>query len=358
MGDTSSGKSSLLSALAQLQLPSNDKITTRTPLRLRMEKSDKKYAEVCIKWDANSAYKDEAAWPVVTLENWNDVAAMISEAQNLILDRGQVEVAFDVVEVNVYGPECTDLTLIDLPGIVRTVGKNETKRLIDDIKQLIDSYLSNPRCVILAVQPANVDFHNSQIMADAHEVDPATRRTIPVITKPDLIDSGAESGVKRLLLGEEMDFDMGFHMVKCRNQKALNDDVSMEEGMREETKYFNTVAPWKDLDMKLFGVVNLRTKLSKLQVRMIQESVPGIIKEIVDKRQEVTTRLSLLGSLVSTNRERRDYFSQIAKGMTDVVGKTLGGDSAALRQDGVTFLSEEHAQFTQFRTEVLSQKLA
>jgi predicted GTPase len=41
MGDTSSGKSSLLSALTQIQLPSNDQITTRCPLRLRMEKSDK-----------------------------------------------------------------------------------------------------------------------------------------------------------------------------------------------------------------------------------------------------------------------------------------------------------------------------
>ncbi len=358
MGDTSSGKSSLLSALAQLQLPSNDQITTRCPLRLRMEKSARKHAQVGIKWDSASTYKDEKAWPVAKLDNWNDVAAKISEAQTLILKRGQVEVAFDVVEVNVYGPECIDLTLIDLPGIVRTVGKNETTRLIDDIKRLIDSYLVNPRCVILAVQPANVDFHNSQILADAHKVDPETRRTIPVITKPDLIDNGAEGGVKRLLLGEEVNFDMGFHMVKCRNQKALNDKVSMEEGMREEAKYFNSVAPWKDLDKDLFGVVNLQTKLSKLQVRMIKESLPGIIQEIVEKCQSVTSRLNAVGSLVTSDRERRDYFSQIAKGMTEVVAKTLGGDSAALRKDGATFLSEEHFRYTQFRNEVMGAKLA
>eukprot|EP01032_Pedospumella_encystans_P016705 gene16705-19051_t len=332
MGDTSSGKSSLLSALAQLQLPSNDQITTRCPLRLRMEKSEKKHAQVGIKWDAASAYKDETAWPVVKLDSWDDVATKISQAQALILLRGQVEVAFDVVEVNVYGPECIDLTLIDLPGIVRTVGKNETKRLIDDIKRLIDSYLSNPRCVILAVQPANVDFHNSQILADAHEVDPETRRTIPVITKPDLIDDGAEGGVKKLLLGEEVNFEMGFHMVN--------------------------VVPWKDLDKELFGVVNLRTKLSKLQVRMIKESVPGIIQEIVERRQKVASRLQAVGTLVLSDRERRDYFSQIAKSMTEVVAKTLGGDSAALRQDGVTFLSAEHTRYAQFRNDVMGAKLA
>jgi interferon-induced GTP-binding protein Mx1 len=83
-------------------------------------------------------------------------------------------------------------------------------------------YLKNQRCVILAVVPANVDFHNSQIMADAKQVDPDGARTIPVITKPDLIDPGSEGGVMSLLLGERMKFQHGFHMIKGRGQAALN----------------------------------------------------------------------------------------------------------------------------------------
>ena len=67
------------------------------------------------------------------------------------------------------------------------------------------------RCVILAVHPSNVDFHNSQILNEAKEVDPKGSRTIPVLTKPDLIDEGAETSVKDLLLGNKTDkFDMGF----------------------------------------------------------------------------------------------------------------------------------------------------
>ena len=54
-------------------------------------------------------------------------------------------------------------------------------------------------------------------MADAILVDPETKRTIPVITKPDLIDKGAESSVLDLLMGEKKSFLMGFHMVKCRS---------------------------------------------------------------------------------------------------------------------------------------------
>lgn len=71
------------------------------------------------------------------------------------------------------------------------------------------------RCVILAVHPSNVDFHNSQILNEAKEVDPKGSRTIPVLTKPDLIDEGAETSVKDLLLGDKTDkFEIGFHMVK------------------------------------------------------------------------------------------------------------------------------------------------
>jgi hypothetical protein len=115
-----------------------------------------------------------------------------------------MDVARNIVRVNVAGPDCKDLTLIDLPGIVRSVGVVESATLAKDSKCLIDDYLGNSsRCVILAVYPANLDFHNSQIIADAKKVDPDTSRTLPVITIPNLIDEGAKDGVKALLLGHK-----------------------------------------------------------------------------------------------------------------------------------------------------------
>ena len=56
MGDTSSGKSSLLSAISQIQLPSNDQLTTRCPLRLRMARSESEKACVAVQWHASSSY--------------------------------------------------------------------------------------------------------------------------------------------------------------------------------------------------------------------------------------------------------------------------------------------------------------
>ena len=63
--------------------------------------------------------------------------------------------------MDVYSKDCADITLIDLPGIVRAVGKNDDPRVVKDIKIMIDEYLINERCIIFAIVPANVEFHNS-----------------------------------------------------------------------------------------------------------------------------------------------------------------------------------------------------
>ena len=50
MGDTSSGKSSLLSMISQVELPSNDKLTTRCPIMLQMHKKDVISGRVKVVW--------------------------------------------------------------------------------------------------------------------------------------------------------------------------------------------------------------------------------------------------------------------------------------------------------------------
>ena len=58
MGDTSSAKSSVLSAISMIQFPSNDKLTTRCPMRLRMERNNEVSSRVYVKWHKNSKYQD------------------------------------------------------------------------------------------------------------------------------------------------------------------------------------------------------------------------------------------------------------------------------------------------------------
>jgi hypothetical protein len=54
-----------------------------------------------------------------------------------VLEKSGKQIAQDIVEVEVYGPEMTDLTLIDLPGYVKVGDKVQTGSIVDEINVLI-----------------------------------------------------------------------------------------------------------------------------------------------------------------------------------------------------------------------------
>ena len=54
-----------------------------------------------------------------------------------MLEKSGKQIAQDIVEVEVYGPEMTDLTLIDLPGYVKVGDKVQTGSIVDEINVLI-----------------------------------------------------------------------------------------------------------------------------------------------------------------------------------------------------------------------------
>ncbi|CAJ1965009.1 unnamed protein product [Cylindrotheca closterium] len=328
MGDTSSGKSSLLSMISMVELPSNDKLTTRCPIRLQMHTKESKSATVKIIWKDIPEGPDFEFIPrKVTEANWDDLTGYILDAQKHIVAKRNKEAARDVVSVEMTCPHCEDLTLIDLPGIVRSHGKGESAGLSQDIEALLSDYLTNPRCVILAVLPANVDFHNSQIMAEALKVDPDTKRTIPVLTKPDLIDSGAEGGVKELLLGEKTEhFEIGFHMVKGRGQEALNKKTTIEEGLAQEASFFYNKEPWRGIEDKtLFGTTALRVKLGKLQMKLIRLSFHNIVSEMKEKRDSAVSSRQELGVIPSNLTEKRALFRKVTDDFCRSIGPLVFG---------------------------------
>ena len=216
MGDTSSGKSSLLSAISGVIFPSADGMCTRCPTRLRMERSSDDFkATVHINWHPTSKYapKKKTDCPRVVLKEISQITKAIADAQKNIISCAQQDVAKDIIEINISGPDYVNLTVVDLPGIVKFAGKNQETTLAADIDNLLDDFLQNDRCVILAVMPANMHFSNTEIMPRALKVDPSTQRIIPVITKPDLIDPGAEGEVLQLLLGNKtQDFKLGLQV--------------------------------------------------------------------------------------------------------------------------------------------------
>ena len=96
MGDTSSGKSSLLSALSQIELPSSHEITTRCPTRLRMESDPNFSCTVNIIW--HDKEKKLETFPVGDSQG---ITSTISTAQQRILTEEKGEISKSVIEVRV-----------------------------------------------------------------------------------------------------------------------------------------------------------------------------------------------------------------------------------------------------------------
>ncbi len=71
----------------------------------------------------------------------------------------------DVLRLEIAGPDQEHLTVIDVPGIFKntTIGLT-TKSDIDLVKTTVLGYMENPRSVMLAVIPANVDVATQEII--------------------------------------------------------------------------------------------------------------------------------------------------------------------------------------------------
>lgn len=363
MGDTSSGKSSLLSAISNIELPSSADITTRCPTSIHMEKSDNWSCSLRIIWADGDSPSNARV-----LADASDVTGAIADAQKEILDKekarsGQsAEVSKSVIDLTMKGPNFSDLTLIDLPGIVRTHGKGESANLISGIDALMNDYLKNPRCVILAVVPANVDYHNSTILALARTFDQTTERTLPVITKPDLIDDGAENSVKELLLGNKTDkFELGFHMVKCRSQRANLDGMSIEESLLEEKLFFENRDPWSQIrERNFFGIAQLIKKLSKLYMSMIAQKTPEILKELEAKSLLYQIELAGLGANLTTTSERRKFYKAIETSMAEYLKYLDGtGTSSHVIEDknGFTHRARVEKLKTEFKNAIHDSRM-
>jgi dynamin 1-like protein len=65
-----------------------------------------------------------------------------------------------------------NLTLVDLPGLTKVAVEGQPESIVQDIENMVRSYVDKPNCIILAISPANQDIATSDAIKLAKEVDP------------------------------------------------------------------------------------------------------------------------------------------------------------------------------------------
>ena len=184
----------------------------------------------------------------------------------------------DVLRIELSGPDFDHFSVIDVPGIfqVATPPKttNEDKAMVN---RMVRGYMSNPRTVILPVVPSNVDLVTEDIIQRAKELDPQGQRTLGILTKPDLVDKGAEAAVAALIDGKEHELQLGWHLLR---NPGHNDRVDSVLGrQRFEENFFLTEAPWNKLDKDKVGVSALRVRLAQVLAEHIDREFPKVRHE-------------------------------------------------------------------------------
>lgn len=186
----------------------------------------------------------------------------------------------DVLRLEISGPDQEHLSVIDVPGIFRSTTEGITTK--DDpklVRRMVQTYMENPRSVMLAVIPANVDVATQEILEMAHDVDPNQDRTLGVLTKPDLVDKGAEPRVIDLLEGRTRAMKLGWHVIRNPGQMELS-NKSLDRDAHE-SNFFSSHAPWSGIEKDKVGVDALRGRLNEVLSSLVKKEFPKVCHDSV-----------------------------------------------------------------------------
>ncbi|KAK9952345.1 hypothetical protein ABG768_018190 [Culter alburnus] len=271
IGDQSSGKSSVLEAISGVALPRGSGIVTRCPLELRLKK-----VTGGVNWKAVLSYRDKRTEFVDSSLVGNHVEA----AQNELAGKG-VGICDDLITLEVMSPDVCDLTLIDLPGIARVPVKGQPEDIGKQIKSLITKFIKMQETINMVVVPCNTDIATTEALRMAQEVDPEGKRTIAILTKPDLIDRGTERNILDIVHNKVIPLSKGYIMVKCRGQQQINENIPLEEAAQMERDFFQKHNDFRCLLNEEKATVKcLAAKLTQHLVDHIKKSLPHLSEQI------------------------------------------------------------------------------
>mmetsp|Transcript_5758 Transcript_5758/g.13763 ORF Transcript_5758/g.13763 Transcript_5758/m.13763 type:complete len:257 (+) Transcript_5758:84-854(+) len=164
VGNQSVGKSTVMSALSGIPFPVDAKLTTRCATQVTMRKAETLQVSIGL--------SDQAEAESIILDSLEQVVSAIEAKTNeLVPEHGAIETE-RFVKIEVSGPNCPNLTVIDLPGLIQTVDDGQDPSLILKIKGLVTRTMKSERTINLLIMRADVDPAGNEAFQLAREHDP------------------------------------------------------------------------------------------------------------------------------------------------------------------------------------------
>ncbi|KAG8488891.1 hypothetical protein CXB51_016917 [Gossypium anomalum] len=299
VGGQSSGKSSVLeSVVGKDFLPRGAGIVTRRPLVLQLHRIDdgKEYAE----------------FMHLPKKRFTDFAAVrqeISDETDRETGRSK-QISSVPIHLSIFSPNVVNLTLIDLPGLTKVAIEGQSETIVQDIENMVRSFIEKPNCIILAISPANQDLATSDAIKIAREnfmlVDgqKSGDRTFGVLTKIDLMDKGTNA--VDILEGKSYKLQFPWVGVVNRSQADINKSVDMIAARRREREYFQSSPEYSHLAHRM-GSEHLGKMLSKHLETVIKSRIPGLQSLINKTIIELEGELTKLGKPIAADAGGKLY---------------------------------------------------
>ncbi|CAK8570429.1 unnamed protein product [Lathyrus sativus] len=294
VGGQSSGKSSVLeSVVGRDFLPRGSGIVTRRPLVLQLHKTD----------DGQQDYGEFLHAPRKRFTDFAAVRQEISDETDRITGKSK-QISNIPIQLSIYSPNVVNLTLIDLPGLTKVAVEGQSETIVQDIENMVRSYVEKPNCIILAISPANQDIATSDAIKIAKEVDPSGERTFGVVTKLDLMDKGTNA--VDVLEGRHYRLQHPWVGIVNRSQADINKNVDMIIARKKEREYFETSPEYGHLAHKM-GAEYLAKLLSEHLEIVIRQRIPSIIALINKTIDELNAELDRIGRPIAVDSGAQLY---------------------------------------------------
>lgn len=326
-GDQSSGKSSVLEAVSGVGFPVRSNLCTRFPTELVLRKHPHVGVRVSIVPHHTRSDVEQRSLSdfCEQLDGFESLPTLIEKAKGAmgITTHGKA-FSNDLLRVEVSGPDRPHLTIVDLPGLIHSETKQQSAMDVQLVQDVVQSYMKEPRSIILAVVSAKNDFANQIVLKLARDADPSGKRTLGIITKPDTLAAGSESETMFVSLAKNQDveFRLGWHVLK--NMDMDKGQWTLVQRDAEEQEFFSQ-GVWKDLPISLVGIDSLRTRLSKVLLSQIATELPSLIREIEDKIGNCKNRLRRLGEPRITIDEQKSYLLNMSQSFQELVKAAIDG---------------------------------
>ncbi|KAI5834866.1 hypothetical protein K523DRAFT_360272 [Schizophyllum commune Tattone D] len=320
IGGQSAGKSSLVEAVSGLNVPRDAGVCTRCPMECIMKKTTGPWSckitirRVTTQAEEYTGHPSSVDFgPGITRKE--DVDIWLRRAQAAVLsphrspeyfhnlsadqlkepDPARLAFTRNTVVVNLEDSDLTNMSFVDLPGLI----SNAEQHFIDLVSDLVKNRISGENTIVLVTVPMTDDVETVAALKLAREADPEGQRTIAVLTKPDLVRTGATNSRERwrkIMEGGEAKHKLhhGYFGVLLPNDDDRAASLPREAMRTRSSAFFSTESPWKHMDQQRFGVANLVSYVGSLLVGLIEKSIPGLREAITKALRECKADLAAL----------------------------------------------------------------